>query len=181
MRLFLLTCWSWRISSLRSSTRLWSSRLSWESRSVPSSAFSDSLVDSMAWRLASRLWRLRCWRGRRGRKIQTSVDSTDRLWAGNRLNPSCRSRKTMKDFQFSQALVSLKSDFVVQIMTLWQHQYMITLGMKVFSDCCLFSFSIFISDRILSLEALNFLCCVSICCIWFISWSISLLMRRGSD
>lgn len=52
-----------------------------------------------------------------------------------------------------------------------------TLGMNVFSDCCLFSFSIFISDRILSLDALNFLCCVSICCIWFISWSISLLMR----
>lgn len=56
-----LTCCSWRISSLRSSTRLWSSRLSWESRSVPSSAFRDSLVDSMACRLASRLWRLRCW------------------------------------------------------------------------------------------------------------------------
>ncbi len=57
----------------------------------------------------------------------------------------------------------------------------ITLGMKVFSDCCLFSFSIFISDRILSLEALNFLCCVSICCIWFINWSISLLIRGDSD
>lgn len=55
----------------------------------------------------------------------------------------------------------------------------LTLGMKVFSDCCLFSFSIFISERILSLEALNFRCWVSICCIWFISWSISLLMRGG--
>lgn len=59
--------------------------------------------------------------------------------------------------------------------------HVLTLGMKVFSDCCLFSFSIFISDRMLSLEALNFLCCVSICCIWFMSWSISLLMRGGSD
>lgn len=55
--------------------------------------------------------------------------------------------------------------------------YILTLGINVFSDCCLFSFSIFISDRILSLDALNFLCCVSICCIWFISWSISLLIR----
>lgn len=142
----LLTCWSWRISSLRSSTRLWSSRLSCESRSVPNSAFSDSRVDSMAWRLASRLWRLRCCSGRR-RKSQTWVDCTNRLWVGNKLNSGHK---------------------------------MSTLGMNVFSDCCLFSFSIFISDRMLSLEALNFLCCVSICCIWFINWSISLLMRGGS-
>lgn len=143
-----LTCCSWRISSLRSSTLLWSSRLSWESRSVPSSAFSDSLVDSIACRLASRLWRLRCWElGKLKKKIL--VDET---WG-----------KCLTGGHFERTLGTL-----------------ITLGINVFSDCCLFSFSIFISDRILSLDALNFLCCVSICCIWFISWSISLLIRECS-
>ena len=56
-----LACWSWRISSFSASTLFWSSRLSWESKSVPSSAFSDSLVDSIACKLASKLCKLRCY------------------------------------------------------------------------------------------------------------------------
>lgn len=55
-----LTCCSCRISSLRASTRFWSSRLSWDNKSVPNSAFNDSLVDSIACKLASRLCKLRC-------------------------------------------------------------------------------------------------------------------------
>lgn len=61
-RFHFLTCCSWRISSLRASTRFWSSRLSWDNKSVPSSAFSDSLVDSIACKLASKLCKLRCYR-----------------------------------------------------------------------------------------------------------------------
>lgn len=57
-----LACWSWRISSFRASTLFWSSRLSWESKSVPSSAFNDSLVDSIACKLASKLCKLRCYK-----------------------------------------------------------------------------------------------------------------------
>lgn len=71
-----LTCCSCRISSLRASTRFWSSRLSWDNKSVPSSAFSDSLVDSIACKLASKLCKLRCY-GTGIRQNNSSEQPTD--------------------------------------------------------------------------------------------------------
>lgn len=71
-----LTCCSCRISSLRASTRFWSSRLSWDNKSVPSSAFNDSLVDSIACKLASKLCKLRCY-GTDIRQIHSSKQSVE--------------------------------------------------------------------------------------------------------
>lgn len=178
-----LTCCSCRISSLRASTRFWSSRLSWDNKSVPSSAFNDSLVDSIACKLASKLCKLRCC-GTNIRQNHSSKQSVD----------LCEFHLYINIFLWK--ISSYLFIFRIMILTRKECKFISninktininpvkafnipipTLGINVFSDCCLFSFSIFISDKILSREALNFLCCVSICCIWFISWSISLLIH----